>query len=82
MRVNVRFLCVDVPVGLGNGDILIEEGASIEDALRHCIEKYAVEMPLAELLKSLFLVNSKPARPENTLNEGDELVIVRPLLGG
>jgi len=82
MRVNVRFLCVDIPIGLGNGDIEVDEGSTIEDVVKYCIEKYKVEMSRAELLNSLFLVNSNPARPDFILNDNDNLAIVRPLHGG
>jgi len=78
MHVNVRFLCVDTPVG----DIEVEEGATIEGVLRYCVEEYDIKMSLNKLLNYLFLVNKNPARPDFKLSEGDNLVIVRPPLGG
>ena len=82
MIINVRFMCVDVPIGLGNGEISIEEGATIEDVVRYCAKLYSIELSISELLKSLFLVNSQPALIDYVLSEGDNLSIVRPLAGG
>ena len=82
MTVSLRFLCVDIPIGLGNGDISIDEGTTIEDILIFSREQYGIELPLTELKKSLFLVNSNPARLDYTLMDKDMLSIVRPLAGG
>ena len=75
-------MCVDIPVGLGNGCIELEIGATVETAIRHCRDIYAIEMTIGELLKSYFLVNTRPANIEQVLVEGDNLTVVRPLAGG
>jgi sulfur carrier protein ThiS len=82
MRVKTRFLCVDVPIGLGNGEIEIGDGTTVADAVTMCAKMYNMEMPLKDLLKSMFLVNSNPAQPDRVLNEGDELTVVRTMAGG
>lgn len=82
MVINVRFLCVDIPDGLGNGKLEAEEGTTVEDAVRYCAGLYGIELPMSSLLDSLFLVNSQPAPLGFVLSDGDNLSIVRPLAGG
>ena len=82
MRISVRFLCVDIPVGMGNGDITLSEGATVSDAVAAVVALGDIQMPTAEIMKSLFLVNDQSAQPDSILRDGDNLSVVRPLAGG
>lgn len=82
MRIETTFRCIDIPIGLGNGELIINEGTTIEEAVKYCKEKYDIQIPIKELLTSLFLVNSTPASPSYILKENDKLSIVRLLGGG
>ena len=82
MTVNVRFRAIDIPMGVGNGNIVLPEGSTVEAALSFCVESYDIELSVSELLKSLFLINSKPAQSDSVLTEGDSLAVVRLMAGG
>ena len=82
MLINVRFRCVDIPIGVGNGSIRMEEGSTVLDVVRLCKEEYDIELSISELHKSLFLVNSKPANLDTILEDNDSVSVVRLLAGG
>ena len=82
MRIKVRFLCVDILPGKGNGEIEIADGTTIADALAICAKQSGIDMPMKQLLESMLLVNSAPAQPNRVLRDGEELSVIRTLKGG
>jgi len=82
MKIDVRFLCVDVPPDKSRGELELPDGASVGAALECCVTEYGLEISAAELKKSMFLINKSAASAEDTLNDGDLLTVMRTLAGG
>jgi len=82
MRIKVRFMCIDIPIGLGNGEIEVEEGMTVKEVVTECVKRHKIKMPLKELFKSMFLVNTNPASLDRVLKDGEELTVVRTMAGG
>lgn len=82
MLVNVRFMCIDIPMNTGNGNIRIDDGATVEDVLRYATLNYGIKIPVSELKNSMLLVNSKPVSYDYVLEDSDCLSVIRPMAGG
>jgi len=82
MRVKVRFMCVDIPIGLGNGEIEVEKGMTVKEIVTECAKRHKIKMPLKELFKSVFLIDASPATLGSVLKDGEELTVVRTMAGG
>jgi molybdopterin converting factor subunit 1 len=81
MRINVKlFAIVRERAGVGELEISLDEGATVEKAAQHLMEK--LPHIASSLPRVAFAVNQTYASRDTILHEGDELAIIPPVSGG
>ena len=81
MKLKIRVMGYDIPAE-SSAQIELADGSSVRDALSEYLRQSEVGVDLKELSKSQFLVNGKACPVDRTLNDGDELTVLRLLGGG
>ena len=82
MRIEFRFLGVDISPETVGGEIELPDGATVADALAAYARQHELGIPIGRLTKSIFLVDSTPARLDRVLCDGEKLTVIRTLAGG
>ena len=83
MTIQLKTVCPEQIGELPNGAYEVPDGSTAAEALQACMRAAGLEpLPPEREEKLLFLRNSQHIRPETPLQDGDRLMILRPLTGG
>ena len=83
MTIRLKTVCPERIGELADGAYEVPDGSTAAQALRACMRAGGME-PLdpEQEPQLLFMCNSRHIRPETPLQDGDRLMILRPLTGG
>lgn len=83
MVILLKTVCPEIIGSLPNGEYPVSDGSTAEQTLCQCLESQGMELPGKEKLSNLlYVVNHHHAKPDTPLNDGDRLMILRPVRGG
>ena len=82
MNIDLKFICRDLVGNLRDGIYEVPDAVTVKDLVDvSCNE---ADRELSESVKDhlIFLVNSKPAKWETTLTDGDKVRVLYKIVGG
>lgn len=83
MIIQLKTVCPEIVGRIPNGEYHVIDGATALKALCQCLEEKEMPVPEQELLSNLlYVINHNHAKPDSTLNDGDRLMVLRPVRGG
>lgn len=84
MTVHILVESIIIPKSDKDHSLILEQGATAEDAVRKMEEKGLTGNLTAEKLLAthILICNSEHIRPDTKLKDGDTLMIIKTLLGG
>ncbi|MDO4528772.1 MAG: hypothetical protein Q4B55_00010 [Lachnospiraceae bacterium] len=83
MIIHLKTVCPEIIGRIPNGEYIVRDGATAQQALYHCLESKGMNIPGAEQLSNLlYVVNHHQEKPDIVLNDGDRLMVLRPVRGG
>ena len=83
MIIFLKTVCPEIIGRIPNGEYLVKDGSTAQQALCHCLESKEMTVPKEEQLSNLlYVVNHHHEKPDIVLNDGDRLMVLRPVRGG
>ena len=85
MKIAVKYLIFDLPPGFGDAVFELEIGATVSDVFDASLELFAqrgATMNEKELRTAIVMNGGKWVAPDTALNDGDKIIILRPMDGG
>ena len=85
MNVLVDFYVFDLPPNFPSAELELRGGATVNDVIDACLELFKnrqVSMDENELRTATVMVGNKWLNLEDSVNDGDEIKIIRPMDGG
>ena len=85
MKINVKYLIFDLPPGFGDAQFELKKGATVTDVFDASLELFVerkVSMNEKELRTAIVMRSGKWVSPDDSLSDGDALIILRPMDGG
>ena len=83
MTIRLKTVCPEQLGRLPDGEYEVADGSIALEALAACMEAAGLEaLPRAQLIKLVYMRNSRHVKPEEPLSAGDRLMVLRPLTGG
>lgn len=83
MVIQLKTVCPEIIGQLPNGEYQVASGVTVGQALRSCLESQGMTIPKEEQLSSLlYVVNHQLTKPDALLEDGDRLMVLRPVRGG
>ena len=81
MKVNIKFYCREVVGQAYSGEYEVEAGIDIAHLMEYAANKNGTFCD-GYLEHMIFLLNSKPAKLDSVLNDGDTVTVLRKAYGG
>ena len=82
MNIVAKFNCKDLVGDIRDGDYLVPEGSTVEDAINLIYTEADKELTEGVRNSFVFLVGGVSAKWETELKDGDKLRVLYRLLGG
>ncbi|MDL2217138.1 hypothetical protein LJC27_00590 [Christensenellaceae bacterium OttesenSCG-928-M15] len=83
MTVNLKLLCYDMADKMSSVQpVTLHEGATIEEAIDEYFNGAGKAYKHVPLKESVFMRNSMAARLDTVLMDGDNVLIIRNMIGG
>ena len=82
LRINVRFVAIDLPTDLTHIKFDLPENATVENVMDACLTLPRIELDRVEFLNSTVLLNGYVSQLSTPLSEGDTLFVLRATEGG
>jgi len=82
MTVSLKIYDLSVPEDLRNLTLELSDGSTVENLAYECVGIDGLPYTYENIIGSAILVNSSLAAPATTLNDGDKVIIMRPMEGG
>ena len=83
MNIQLKTVCPEVLGRFPKGEYTVDDGSTAKQALCLCLESLGMDVPSEDKLSQLsYMVNNKHVKADTPLNEGDRLVVLRPVIGG
>ena len=85
MNISVEFFVFDLPPDFADAKLTLDVGATVNDVMDACLEIFAQRqafMDENELRTATVIVDGKWMNPDDPVNDGDIVRIIRPMDGG
>ena len=82
MRVKMHFVCPEIFGTLPNGSYDFPDGGTIQDCTERCALEHGSKLPDGWFDRVLFMKDNKPARKDDTAEDGSYIIVTRMILGG
>lgn len=83
MNINLKTVCPEIIGRIPNGSYDVADGSSALTALALCIESQGLPVPEEEkLTRLLYVINNHQVKADAPLQDGDKLMVLRPVIGG
>ena len=83
MNVTLKTVCPEIIGRLPNGEYDVADGSSALKALALALESKGMPVPEEEkLAKLMYVINNRSAKWDVILQDGDKLMVLRPVIGG
>ena len=83
MTITLKTVCPEIIGRIPNGEYTVADGATALSALCSCLESQGMPVPEEDKLAKLFyVINNHHEKKDTLLQEGDKLMVLRPVIGG
>lgn len=83
MIIKLKTVCPEIIGRLPNGEYDVADGSSALKALALALESKGMPVPEEEkLAKLMYVINSHSSKGDVILQDGDQLMVLRPVIGG
>ena len=83
MNIKLKTVCPEIIGRLPNGEYDVADGSSALKALALALESQGMPVPEEEqLAKLMYVINNHSAKWDVVLQDGDKLMVLRPVIGG
>ena len=82
MNIDLKFICRDLVGDLRDGMYEVPDVSTVKDLIDSSCREVGRELSDSVKDHLIFLVNSKPAKWETALNDGDKVRVLYKIVGG
>ena len=83
MIIHLKTVCPEIIGRIPNGEYMVRDGSTAQQALCQCLESKGMNVPEEEQLSNLlYVVNHHQEKSDIVINDGDRLMVLRPVRGG
>jgi len=82
MKITLKPICQETLGELPEGEYEVPDGCDAQTALRCCVSQHGGEVRDDCIGHLLFMRGGRHISPDAALNDGDRLMVLRPVYGG